>query len=162
MSQFDIDIDKRIVDNIPSEIKADGRLFSLIKALIAPVIWVYGLFLKSRTQNLYRVNHGPQVCHLEAVLNDAFDPVSRRISYADPDYKDSFYIYLRNENKKRYIYRITEVKPQFIYTKAETLAGVPDFLILVPAAVSFDLARMKALINDFRLASKNNFKIIIT
>jgi len=133
-------------------------MLAWMDALIAPIVWLHTQFMTFRNNTLYYLNHSSQVVYLEAVLNDRWDVALRRIRVVDGPDIDPLYLYTRLENKPNYIYARIETIPRYIYTGAETING-PDFLVEVPAIITFDLNEMKALINKYRLPSKHNYLI---
>lgn len=139
--------------------------YAWIKVIVSPVIYLAGLFKTNRDKNIYELAHNGQVCHLEAVLNDVFDATDRGIYIDDPAYIDPIYLY-----------QDVELKPVWLGVTGETIAGVDSpvwaylvseeytgggvqFKVMVPVAVTYDAARMRALVNKYRLVSKKNFTI---
>jgi hypothetical protein len=161
MSLFNIDYPALMRDLLPPQLRK-GRLISWLSVLCYPVIWLYSKFMSQRGRNLYRLEHSPQVCRMEAVLNDQFDYLFRRIRIVDAPEIKGLYLFRHDEQKPFYVYRNAGTDHAYMYCRQETSAiGGPGFIVQVPAAVAFDPALMRALINEYRLASKNNYKIII-
>ena len=159
MSLFDVDFQRLARAMTPVQLWK-GRLKAFLLALWTPVVSLYNLFTANRAGNLYKLGHSSQVVYMEAVLNDAFDNVLRRITIVDGPYVDSPSVYRRAEGKPLYIYRASEAQHRYIYRSSETAITGPDFVVQVPIGLAFDTARMKALINDYRLASKKDYLII--
>lgn len=158
MALFDVDYNALVKLLIPKQLR-NAKMVSWLTALINPVQYIYNAFMTQRYDNLYILNHSSQVVYMQAVLNDMFDSTLRRIVVKDPTYKDPMYLYLDSENKPVYLYTDAESQPQYLYTDAETVAGY-DFIVQVPAVVTYDPVYMRALIERFRLPSKNNYSIV--
>ncbi len=167
MGVFDIDYDRLAWQSMPVRLRKNVH-FAWLKCLIEPVKYLFGIFKTNRTANLYSLAHNSQVCYLEAVLNDTFDPSNRRIFISDPSYTDPIYIYKNIEAKPVFIDLITEIgthvipapDPIPLYTEGETLFMAPSFIINVPMVVPFDTDRMKAVVDVYKLPGRNVYSII--
>ncbi len=147
-------------------------MLAWLQVLLQPVRYLYELFSENHATNLYILAHTGQVCYLQAVLNDLFDPVSRGIFISDGPYADPAFIYEAAESKPLFIDLVSEEgtavianpDPVPLYTVAETyLLGV-QFIINVPVAVATgtdsDIYRLRATVDKFRVASKNNYSVV--
>jgi hypothetical protein len=137
-----------------------------LKSLVAPVEQLHNSFTINRQDNLYQLSHNSQVVYLQAALNDVFDPISRGIIMADGAFEDPLFTYLVIEEKPLLLGLVSEIgtatypDPQYLYTDIETSLLGNCFIVKVPAGVSFDMERMKAAINKYRLPGKNTYDII--
>lgn len=141
--------------------------YAWAKVCISPVVYLAGLFRTYRNNNLYDLSHNGQVCKLEAVLNDTFDPIDRRIFIADPDYVDPEYTYLRSELKPLYLWQRSEVGVDpdaavvYTYRRSEVYTGGGvQFIVHMPVGLVYDSARLTALIDKYRLPSKVNYTVV--
>jgi hypothetical protein len=160
MSLFDIDPIALMRQSVPAQLRKN-RLMALIEVLAVPFVFLFNLFKARRAETLYRLAHNSQVCRMEAVLNDQFDHLFRRIRIVDAPEIDGLFLFRRDEQKPLFVYRKNEPAHAYMYRRQETSTdGGPGFIVKVPAAVAYDPALMRALINEYRLASKNNYKII--
>jgi hypothetical protein len=163
VSVFDIDFDALVKQLLPVRLR-QSIMIAWLKCLVTPVKWLFGLFKTNRNNNLYLLTHDSQVCYLEAALNDTFDPVTRGIFISDGVYVDPTYTYLVPELKPVFIDLASEVgasvipapDPVRLYLDTEVYAGVGayTFIVNVPVAVIFDMARLKALVDLYRLPGK--------
>jgi len=160
MSLFDLNLQKLINYTLPVRLRSTN-MQAWLGALVSPVTWLYNLFSTNRQTNLYLLAHNGQVCYLQAALNDAFDNTLRRITITDTPGADAVYIYIVPELKPVPLYLVSEHQPIALYTLAETLASHDGFVVNVPAAVTFDASYMRALIDKYRLVSKNKYTINI-
>ncbi|GAA4198680.1 hypothetical protein GCM10022289_07790 [Pedobacter jeongneungensis] len=121
-----------------------------LQALVAPIITLHQQWYNKRLDNLYKLAHNGQVCHLRAALNDTFDPDQRRIKIANGNKYQRRYIYTSGEQKQKYL-GINYLMQVGDY--ADT--GI-DFRVVVPQ--DFDLVnniyQLKAMIDFYKLAGK--------
>jgi len=169
MSFFDIDYNSLVTQLLPVRLR-NAKMKAWLQCLISPVIWLHNLFKTSRAANLYSLAHNGQVCFLQAALNDVFDPISRGIQVVDGPFKDPLYVYLFPESKPLWLGLASEAgttpypDPQVLYTDSETtLLGI-GFIVQVPVAVvagpGYDLQRLRALVDYYRLPGKTNYSVV--
>ncbi len=174
MSVFDIDFSSAGLPKYVSPVRLrQSKMLAWLQALVSPVNYLYGLFVANRTSNLYDLSHNGQVCYLQAALNDVFDNTSRRIVITDGIYVDPDFIYEVIEDKPLYIDMVSEIgtsvipspDPVPLYTSTETYWLGVQFIVNVPHAVTalpgYDVYRLHAIVDKYRLASKNNYSIVI-
>lgn len=175
---FEIDFKKLIVLLLPTFLRKPV-LFSLLKALIRPVVILYDDFKTQRTKNLYRANHNGQVCYLRKMLNDYFDNDLRRMSIAEGNADDWTFIYKHetfNETEggvplwmsradsaipgsygnSTLVFDSDNIGIKLISKQGYVGSSGLDFLIRVPASLRgiADESRMISLVNYYKLASK--------
>ena len=110
---------------------------------------IHYLWLQKRTRDWYKINHTGQVCSLRKVLNDALDPIERRIYIGEGNAFPRKYIYTRAENRPVFLGKM------FIYQHSEYLNTGADFIVFAPSAIiSVQLNEMNALLKFYKLASK--------
>ena len=164
MGYYDVDYDEIAWPNVPVP-ERDPFTNSWLIALITPLRYVYTLFTSLRLEVVYYLAHSAQVCFMEAVLNDIFDKDLRRITINDGPFRDSVPVYMAAENKPVALYRSIENKPVTLYKSAETVNAGVQFIVNVPADATtqpgYSLARVKSVVNKYRLASKSNYQIIL-
>jgi hypothetical protein len=163
MSVFDVDFNILVQQLLPVRLR-QPKMIAWMKCLTSPVVWLFGLFKIFRQNNLYNLGHDSQVCYLEATLNDAFDNILRRIYIDDGVYVDPTYIYQDIELKPVYIDLVSEIgssvipasDPVPLYLSAETVTAVSGltFIVHVPAPIIYDITRLKALVNLYKLPGK--------
>lgn len=164
MGYFDIDIDVIAEQSLPTEQRKEITK-AWMKCLVSPVKWLWAKFMLNRTANLYDMAHNGQVCKLEGVLNDTFDPILKRIYIGDGPWIDPEFVYRVDEDKDLYIAKASELPvsaydaPLYLYTVAETSVEYVQFIVYYPTGLVFDMARMQALINKYRLAGKKFYTI---
>lgn len=125
-----------------------------VQALVKPIVDVYLNFLTLKNATAYDLGITPQVCFLEKMLNDRWDPSQRRINIVKPVVKNPVVLYLKSESKKQSLYLKSENKPWITYKKNESEAFVVDFIVEVPADVIFDVFEMSARLENKILPSK--------
>ncbi len=169
MGFFDVDYDRLTLQLLPVRLRQNTTL-AWVNVLVSPVKWLFGLFRSNRNNDLYLLAHNGQVCYLEAVLNDAFDPVSRGIYITDGPFEDPLFIYLDTESKPLWLGLAGEAgtttypDPAVLYTDAETYALGICFIVHVPLLVAsgsgYDLARLKAFVDLYRLPGRSYYSVV--
>jgi hypothetical protein len=143
---FDINYNTLVRWLVPVPLRKPVML-AWLQALVWPVVQLYQAFRKNRAANLYRLAITPQVCYLEKMLNDRFDPQERRIRIDDTLDKPPVYLYIDAENKPVYL----GSKP--LYRDTEFGLGLDDFLVMVPNGLVFEMAELRGLVMIYKLAS---------
>lgn len=154
---FNIDYDVLVQLLVRAKLRGANVLL-VLKSLAAPVKRLYDQFSAFRTVNLYYLEHNSQVCKMEAVLNDRFDQALRRITILDGEDLEPLYVFQEPELHPLYAFQESENQALYLYQQSQTDIGV-DFIVKVPATVSFDVIELKALVNYYRLPSKHNYII---
>jgi hypothetical protein len=134
------------------------RMLAFIKILVFPFIVIYQDVMRFRKATLYDLMITPQVCYLEAMLNDRYDFVLRRIYIDEVEEFPPLYLYRRDEEKPVFIYRRSEAQPVYLYTRAEGALHADDFIVMVPNDISFNQLEMRSLVYKKRLPGMK-FKI---
>lgn len=166
MSLFDVNFEMLYVQLLPVRLRKE-RMKAWVKSCTYPVVYLYHLFMAWRNNNLYYLAHNSQVVYLEAVLNDTFDSTLKRIRVVDGAFKDPLYAYHIPEAKEIWLGKAGEASatgmpvPQSLYTEEETTNMGNAFVVRVPVTVSFDVNRMRALINTYRIAGRSIYQIVV-
>ena len=166
MGFFDINYDSLNFQLLPVRLRKQ-RMLAWVRCLTVPIRWLHNLFMSNRAINQYFLAHNGQVCHLEKVLNDAFDSVSREIVITDGIYEDPVFTFLAVELKPVWLGLGSEMgatvyeSPMVLYTGAETSLLGNSFIVKVPSSVLFDEDRMRALIDRYRLAGRSVYEIVL-
>jgi hypothetical protein len=164
MAFFNVDFPALVSQLLPVRLR-QSKTVRWLQCLITPVIELYALFTAHRSRNLYLLAHNAQVVHLQTVLNDTFDPVARGIYLTDGGYADPLYLYLSPELAPLHIGLAAETgsatfaTPRWLYTDTEANISVSCFIIRIPASVTFDEYRLRAVTDRYRLAGKSNYAI---
>ncbi len=174
MSVFDIDFSSTGLPRYLTPVRLRlKKMLAWLQALASPVKYLYSVFTTNRQNNLYSLAHNGQVCYLQAALNDVFDPSGRGIFISDGAYVDPDFIYEVIEDKPLFIDTVAEIgsmvilapDPVPLYTTAETYWLGIQFVVNVPYAVSvspgYDIHRLKAIVDKYRLVSKNNYTVLV-
>lgn len=156
---YDIDFAKLVRWLLPRKIR-NSRLIEWLYALTGPVVYLYQDFLRFRKQKLYELMITPQVCYLEALLNDRYDFTARGIYIVDAIEYPPLYLALDSELDPVYLATDAEADPVYLPTDGESGSLTDDFIIMVPASVVFNEQEMRSLVNVYKLAGMK-FKIQI-
>lgn len=147
---FNINYDRWVMLMLPLR-KRKAKLFAWLRALCTPVVIMYNIFLAKRSADLYNLMHDSRVFSLEAMLNDRFDSVERRIYIDDGFAFDRIYIFQPDENKPLYLGSVP------LHNEGDYADTGVDFIVNVPEAITLsnqDLIEMEAKVKYYKLASK--------
>jgi hypothetical protein len=164
MGFFDINFDSLRTQLLPVRLRKP-RMKAWMRALLSPITFLHYRFRSNRDANLYIVAHNSQVVYLQAALNDTFDPVGRGILIEDGPYEDPLFVYLPPELSPLWLGLESEAgsmpfaTPATLFTVGETSLMGYAFIVKVPASISFDIGRMKALIDKYRVAGRNIYQV---
>jgi hypothetical protein len=132
---------------------------SWLAALISPVVYLYQLFLNQRQTHLYTLSHTSQVVYMQAILNDRFDMQLRRIYISDtPDISPQT-LFTNPEQKYAFLYTTAENENLPLYTQTEIAGAQNGFILNIPAILNVDHVLLSALVDAYRLPSKNKYII---
>ncbi|ALC97830.1 hypothetical protein AM608_09370 [Capnocytophaga sp. oral taxon 323] len=125
------------------------KMVAWLRSLLQPLESLHGSFITERADALYRLSHNGQVCYLEKVLNDKYDPERKRIYITDGNKHSRTYIYTRAEQRPKYLGKL------FLQLRDAYADTGVDFIVKVPQELykENDYEKM-ALIDYYRLASK--------
>lgn len=152
MPQFRIDIDRLTVLLLPTFMRT-AIVYALARAMVQPLSTLQGMFASHRASNLYNAGHNGQTCHLRGMLNDAFDPLLRRITIDDTERHEFMFVYHETDDKPLW----AEKEPAAVLLVSERYAtgeGV-DFAATVPGDISIAARpQMVSMLNYYKLAGK--------
>lgn len=159
---YNINWRKFIIENLEVDLRR-VKTVKWLEVLFKPIIWLHIEFLAFRTQALYKVNHNSQICYLQAVLNDSFDNIQRRIIIRNATLREPLWFYEPEENKPVVFYEPEDNKPVYFREESEFIGDGADFLVLVPIDLKPTniqeenalLIKMKAQIDYYKLFVKN-------
>ncbi len=160
MSIFDFNIKKYALLLAPP-FKRSSVWIGFISAAVRPLSEMYQKFLESREQNLIRMRFNYQVCSLEYRLNDAFDPLERRIYISKAVLYEGVYLYTKAEDdaqhgKTKWLHN--ESDPIYLRTKDELYSDY-DFTVNIPST-PINMYQLRAEIDFYKLPTKR-YQIII-
>lgn len=134
-------------------------MIAFIKAMMKPLDKLNGDF--SAYRESLDTNTYSQVCYMQGVLNDLFDPLERRIRIRNAARNINAFLYWR-EGKNRPVRLMKEGTPDFIprLENRDGLIGVDnaDFEIVLP--IGYELSEheetiLKSFVDQNKLASKH-------
>lgn len=133
---------------------------NLILVFISPIDKMKTDFYTFFNAKKYELNFNGQVIYLEHLLNDKFDSSLRRIYIDDLEQLPEYYLSNQEEsNEINYLFNQSEGEtPTYIYNQEEYDLD-NDFTIYMPSGLVFDEMYLKALVNQYKTASKR-FNIV--
>lgn len=154
MKLLEINFSKLSVMLLPTFMRS-ASVVELLRILVLPFSYVQGLFFANRTKNLYNLNYNGQVCHLRAVLNDAF-PIRTKSFIIDDAQDTGVWEYVRDEDRI-YDQLIVPDEPECILLyDEETMTKFADFVVRIPVELESvdNMNVIRALVNTYKLISK--------
>lgn len=133
-------------------------VIAIIKAITTPLDNIHSQFDILRTGIDF--NTYSQVCYMQGLLNDNFDPLERRIRIRNAPIDYGYYL-LHKRNKKKPI-RLSKrgskpYKPYYWSIRGMLRSHNIDFKIILPIGYSLseeEVNKMRNLVNQSKLASK--------
>ncbi|MDY0104387.1 MAG: hypothetical protein RBS07_15735 [Lentimicrobium sp.] len=150
MELFNLNPLKLWRSHIPAKLKK-ARLQAFVDAIMFPFQQLYNEFVGYFQAKSYYLNHNSQVIKLEAALNDRYDFANREITINTAPYTDHIYISTVPEDRPVYLDNPATI---FIPTEAEIGFGEFDFIINIPATVSFNEGELRSLVDAYKLPGK--------
>ena len=153
-------IDLNILSNwiVPKRLRK-LRTMAFVRLIVSPFVFIYQDFTRFRKATLYDLMITPQVCYLEAMLNDRFDYTLRRIYIADGIEYPPLYLYTDAELQQVDLYTDAENQPKYLFTDGEVDGSVlDDFIVEVPVTIPFNEPTMRSMVQRKRLPGMK-FKI---
>ncbi|MRJ11672.1 hypothetical protein EDL98_11425 [Ornithobacterium rhinotracheale] len=165
---FNIDLPKLVLLLTPTFLRR-ARFKEWLVSLVYPLTSVQSTFQRLRREDIYKLEHTPQVCSLEAMLNDQFDIVERRIRIGETLKADPFFIFAENENTPKFIDNENEII--YLNSYNENADTGSEFVVYLPFEVwdrekteeklgKYRYYRIEALLDFYKLAGKK-YKIVL-
>ena len=147
---YDVDVKRLLTLLLPRKWRKAG-LLALAGALTEPIAVMPAELREYKAKQEYRMRYNGQVCRLRGLLNDEFDKDERRIEITNvtSNIADGYkFVYSRKEGKY-------EVKmPSKIKMRNSPQYEDRDFEVNIPIELKGKDLQIKALINEYKLASK--------
>lgn len=147
---YDVDVKRLLKLLLPMKWRKAG-LVALAGALTEPIAGMPAELREYKAKQEYRMRYNGQVCRLRGLLNDEFDKDNRRITVTDvkSNVADG-YIFVYSRKESRYEVQL----PGKIKVRSNPQYEDGDFEVNVPRELNGKDLQIKALINEYKLASK--------
>jgi hypothetical protein len=133
----------------------------LFESFMQSVNWLYTQFVNYRTTVSYKLAHTSQVWSIEAVLNDEFDTIERRIYLLDSGGDNALMLQLDSDQMPVNLDTDT-YSNLLVHTDSSYFYSAYDFIIVLPYTfLQSDVYRLKALTDAYKLAGKRYDIIVI-
>ena len=157
MSFYDLKIKRLALLLLPTHYRRP-LIAAFAESMVQGVNVVYGDFMRWQQAKAYRLQHNGQVCHLRAVLNDAFDPVERRIVVEDGWSVSLRWqrIFRRDQERFTLILVRREGRAFILHRRGYGVMNGYDFWVTIPLSLrlNVDKRRLNAIVDTYKLASK--------
>lgn len=133
-------------------------LMALFKVFSVAFDQILVYLTKYRTETLEELKYNGQVCRMEYLLNNIFDLEQRRIQVIDGQQLNGniFYLYERNTTTIIDMIKNRNQTDQIILNNRETISQqVYDFYILIPASLTYNPNKLKAIVNTYKTTGKS-------
>ncbi len=149
---MEINWNKFIVLLLPIK-KRTATIFSFIRAMLAPIVFLYNQIKKDEAEVNYELAHTSQVWSIEAVLNDAFDVDERRIYTSDSGGHEVIALFPDDDWKEIVLQPDDQAEAVIVlHPDSSYDGGEYDAIVHVPFTLTEGQTyRMKALINKYKL-----------
>jgi hypothetical protein len=152
---YNIDFKKLAILWLPTFFRTlEIIVFSIV--LTAPLMSLYIVLLKTRKENLIRMQITYQKFSMQKRLNDLFDKSERRIRIVKAVQYEGLYLYTEAEDdalKSKTKWLFGDEKPIYLRTESELYSEF-DFIVRIPDTGINDL-QLRAEIEYYMLQSKN-------
>ncbi|OUL63095.1 hypothetical protein [Flavobacterium sp. AJR] len=108
---------------------------AFVQILMKPITAIYDDWIIARNENIFRLYHTGQVCHLRKSLNLKFDEEQKRIEIKKGNLYTTTYIYTEGEGFDKYVNLETEPETIWLRTEVETADTGLDFIVSVPEQI---------------------------
>lgn len=156
---FEIDYKRLVLLLLPTFLR-QPRIFAFFWAMAYAVSELHGQFCKQRNKNIRRIQNNGQVCHLQRLLNDEFDSGERRISVSGED-TDGDWLFAWDEeiSSQLLVYGepgSSKEKPivPIVCNEISINSDTPFFTVSVPSSVTVEIDKLRNLLNEYKLLSK--------
>lgn len=154
MSKYDVNFKRLALLLLPTFARRP-LLAALAYAMVAPLNWLHTKFVLFQRTTDYRLTHNGQVCRLRAVLNDTFDPIERRITITeDAGGTGPLVLWQRSENRAILVPMRGTGRAVIVNRRGFGGTNDVDFWVNIPLNADIDVARLMAIVNVYKLASK--------
>lgn len=155
---FNIDLRRLGLLWLPTFLR-NVRTVAIVGYMAAPIETLYVEFLKRRKQNVIKMDFNYQKFSLQQRLNNAFDPIERRIRIVNAVQYEGVYLYTEAEDDAAY----TKTQwlgdnPLYLRTESE-LTSEFDFIVEIPNT-NINLYQLRAEI-DFHILPSKRYEIVI-
>lgn len=147
----EVDFKKLAIIYLPIWLRS-STLICLIYAAIIPFTRLFNLLQNYYEKKVYRLTHNGQVCYLEAVLRDAFDPTLRRIWIGDFASKNRIYFWPESDRRD-----VNFGEDQYFFEDSDYADSGIDFTINIPNDIALSdtqMAYLRSLTDEYKLAGK--------
>jgi len=133
-----------------------GSFIYYLKSIMGGLQYLNDLFYSYISNKKEELKYNGQIINLQKRLNDVFDDTLRRIYIVNVSTIPIQYLYRVSEFQNDFVYRISEsAKNSFIVGRiSELTSDNYDFIVYVPLSLSYNVERMIAVVNRYKLSDK--------
>jgi hypothetical protein len=154
---FEINYNRLILLLLPTFLRKPV-MTAFLRAMTAPAAALHDTFLARRRDNLYRLSVTPQACYLQRALNDAFSPGQRAIRIEDAPHGGQWVFACDGTIPDGQLI-VPDHGGVTLWDEDTIMTDLHHFNVYVPAAMQGADAKIRAMLNLYKLVSKA-YKII--
>jgi hypothetical protein len=133
-----------------------GNFREFVYMAISPLTSLNIKFKAWKDEKDYELQFNGQTIYLEHVINDQFDNSSRRIYIEDTSGISYQYLYNKIEGRSPiYLYNKSEAATPIYFQNRVEQVNLIHFIVRVPTGMAYDSIKLKALVDRYKIASKN-------
>lgn len=139
---------------LPPFLRKD-KMLAWVRVLLAEVGVLNTLLLNYRTATRDAISYNGQTMVLEAALNARYEDAAGGI-YIQNDAGINSYVFYGSENQGSWGYTYFGSEPEeptYTYFGSESVQDY-DFIVMVPAATTYNESEMRGYVNNYRIAGK--------
>lgn len=152
---YNVNYAQYAVQMLPANLRVE-LMMSYIKAIVVPLEELHAKFSKLKDSIDY--NHYSQICYMQSLVNDHFDPLERRINIKNSILDQGYYLFWKQKhNKPVLLHKQENRQPYMISNDFEIGTTNIDFEIVFPIGYILsesEETRLTNLVNQSKLASK--------
>ena len=152
---YNVNYAQYAVQMLPANLRVE-LLISYIKAIVVPLEELHAQFSKLKDSIDY--NHYSQICYMQNLVNDHFDPLERRIKIRNLILDQDYYLFWKQQHNKPVLLHKQENRQPYMLSRDFELGATNiDFEITFPIGYALsesEETRLTNLVNQSKLASK--------
>lgn len=159
---YDISFDNLITWLLPVKLRK-ALHFRWLQIMVKSIGQTHSGFLSFRDEMIYKMAHNSQVASIEEVLNDLFDPITRRIYIENATVREPVWFYEPEADKPVWFYEPEMNSSVRFYDPEYLSSATQDFTVFVPIDLQTGNTiadaqlqiEIEAQINYYKLFSKS-------
>lgn len=137
---------------------------AIMNIIMTPFNYLGGVFYGFRESAFYSLAHDSRKISIEKVLNDKYDPLSRRIYITNVMPEGYVYLYEPGDDRPVYLYEPADEQPVYLLEPNAVNVDEVNFVVVLPLAMEPSIpneknkleVKINSTVNRYKLDSKNH------